>query len=50
MRGGLSLFNPLFSFLQKSVENFKKHAIYNEDTISNILNVIINAIDTNKAN
>lgn len=50
MRGELSLFNPLFGFLQKSVENFNKHAIYNEGTISNILNVIINAIDTNKAN
>ncbi|CDW82063.1 UNKNOWN [Stylonychia lemnae] len=48
LRSELQIFNPLINFLTKSVENLGQSPIYNQDSIYNILNLLVNAIDTNK--
>eukprot|EP00347_Sterkiella_histriomuscorum_P022045 403331879 len=48
LRTDVQVFNPVVNFLNKAVENLNKNAVYNEQTICNLLNILINAIDTNK--
>lgn len=48
LRTDLQIFNPLVNFLSRSIQNLNQNALYNEYTICNTLNLISNAIDTNK--
>lgn len=42
------MFNPIVNYLTKSIDNLNALPIYNEDTICTIINLLVNAIDTNK--
>jgi hypothetical protein len=54
LRTELQLFNPLVGFLTKAIssafEGGVDKGIYKDDTIAAILNLLVNAIDTNKSN
>jgi len=47
---GKDILVHLARYIQKGLENKFTHRVYSEDTISSILNLIVNIIDTNQTN